>query len=532
MSKEIIFSSKARQKILDGIDKLANIVKVTLGPKGRNIILEKDFGSPLITKDGVTVASSIELEDKYENIGAQLVKEVAEKTSDIAGDGTTTATLLAQTIYKEGLKAIGSGVDPIAVKRGIDKAVKEITKKLKEKSKVIKDKKEIEQVGLIASNNDVMIGRLIADAMEKVGRDGVITIEEAKSMDTNLDIVEGMQFNNGYLSPYFITNQDNLEVVLDNPYILIYENKITNINDLLNLLGTISKANKSVLIIAENVDGEALKALVINKLRGTLNCCAIKAPGFGDRRKVSMEDIGILTGGRFISNDLGMALKDIKIEYLGVARKIIIDKEKTTIIEGQGNTKELEERIKSIRSQLEKDDSKFNKERLQERLAKLAGGIAVINLGATTETEMKEKKARAEDALNATKAAVEEGIISGGGIALLECIGSINIETSGDEKVGVDIIKKALEEPLRQIVKNAGLEDSVVVNKIKESESSIGYDVLTDEYVNMIEKGIIDPTKVTRTAIENSASIAGLLLITEGIVINKPEDKKKEDINA
>ncbi|MEW6008366.1 MAG: chaperonin GroEL [Candidatus Omnitrophota bacterium] len=527
MAKQLAFREEARQAILRGIEQLSAAVKVTLGPKGRNVILDKKFGSPTITKDGVTVAKEIELEDPYENMGAQMVKEVAEKTSDIAGDGTTTATILAEAIYKEGLRNVTAGANPMALKRGIEKAVERVIEELKKLSKDIKDKKEVAQVGYIASNCDKVIGDLIADAMEKVGKDGVITVEEAKSMATTLDLVEGMQFDQGYLSPYFVTDAERMECVLDNPLILIYEKKISSLKDLLPLLEQIAKIGSPLLIIAEDVEGEALATLVVNKIRGTLNCVAVKAPGYGDRRKAMLEDIAILTGGKAITEDLGIKLENVNLDDLGKAKRVKIDKDNTTIVEGAGKTSTLNGRIAQIKKQIETSDSDYDKEKLQERLAKLAGGVAVINVGAATETEMKEKKARVEDALHATRAAKEEGIVPGGGVALLRTIKSLDeLKLKGDEKIGVDIIKRALEEPVRQLTFNAGLEGSVVVQKIKELSTNEGYDVNQDKYVDMIDAGVIDPTKVTRSALQNASSIAALLLTTESLVADKPDPEK------
>jgi len=527
MAKQLLFSEEARQKLSKGIDQLAAAVKATLGPKGRNVILEKKFGSSTITKDGVSVAKEIELKDPYENMGAQMVKEVAEKTSDLAGDGTTTATVLAQAIYKEGLKNVTAGSNPTALKRGIDRAVQHIVENLKKMSKSIKDKKEISQVASIAANNDVAIGELIAEAMEKVGKDGVITVEEAKSMATTLDVVEGMQFDQGYLSPYFVTDAERMEAVIEDPYILIHEKKISGMKDMLPLLEKIARSGRPLIIIAEDVEGEALATLVVNKLRGTLNCCAVKAPGYGDRRKAMLEDIAILTGGKAITEDLGIKLENIGLDDLGRAKRVTIGKEETTIVEGSGKTADVNARIAQIKRQIEETDSDYDKEKLQERLAKLAGGVAVINVGAATETEMKEKKARVEDALHATRAAVEEGIVPGGGVAFLRCSPKLeDLKAEGDEKIGINIIKRALEEPIRQIAENAGMEGSVVVNKVKSEKQNVGYNAESDEYVDMVASGIIDPTKVSRTALENAASIAGLLLMTEVLVSDIPEEDK------
>ena len=527
MAKQLLFSEEARHKLAKGIDQLAQAVKATLGPKGRNVILEKKFGSSTITKDGVSVAKEIELKDPYENMGAQMVKEVAEKTSDLAGDGTTTATVLAQAIYKEGLKNVTAGSNPTALKRGIDRAVAHVVESLKKMSKSIKDKKEISQVASIAANNDTAIGELIAEAMEKVGKDGVITVEEAKSMATTLEVVEGMQFDQGYLSPYFVTDAERMEAVVEDPYILIHEKKISGMKDMLPLLEKIARSGKPLIIIAEDVEGEALATLVVNKLRGTFNCCAVKAPGYGDRRKAMLEDIAVLTGGKAITEDLGIKLENIGLEDLGRAKRVTIGKEETTIVEGTGKTADVNARITQLKRQIEDTDSDYDKEKLQERLAKLAGGVAVINVGAATETEMKEKKARVEDALHATRAAVEEGIVPGGGVAFLRCGPKLDdLKVEGDEKIGVNIIKRSLEEPIRQIAENAGMEGSVVVNKVKSEKQNVGYNAETDEYVDMVASGIIDPTKVSRTALENAASIAGLLLMTEVLVSDMPEEEK------
>ena len=527
MAKQLIFQEGARAAIARGIDQLTEAVKVTLGPKGRNVVLDKKFGSPTITKDGVTVAKEIELKDPYENMGAQLVKEVAEKTSDLAGDGTTTATVLVQSIYKEGLKNVTSGVNPTAMKRGIEKAVKEVVENLKAMSKPIKDKKAIAQVGSIAANNDSEIGDLIADAMDKVGKDGVITVEEAKSMKTDLKVVEGMQFDQGYLSPYFVTDAEKMQAAIDDPFILIHEKKISVMKDMLPLLEKIARSGKPLVIIAEDVEGEALATLVVNKLRGTLNCCAVKAPGYGDRRKAMLDDIAVLTGGKAITEELGLKLENITLDDLGKAKRITVSKEETTIIEGSGKASDIKARISQIKRQIEDTDSDYDKEKLQERLAKLAGGVAVINVGAATETEMKEKKARVEDALHATRAAVEEGIVPGGGVAFLRSISKLDsLKLKTDEAVGVNIVKRALEEPIRQIVKNAGLEDSIVVHKVKEEKQNVGFDAQTGEYVDMIAAGIIDPTKVARTALENASSVAGLLLMTECLISDILEEEK------
>ncbi len=527
MAKQILFKEEGRRKILSGVQQLTSAVKVTLGPKGRNAVLDKKFGSPTITKDGVTVAKEIELEEPFENMGAQMVKEVAEKTSDIAGDGTTTATILAEAIYREGLKNVTAGANAMALKRGIDKAVERVIEDLKKFSKTIKDKKEVAQVASIAANCDTNIGDLIAEAMDKVGKDGVITVEEAKSMATTLDVVEGMQFDQGYLSPYFVTDAERMECILENPYILIHEKKISSLKDILPLLEKVARTGKPLVIIAEEVEGEALATLVVNKIRGTLSVCAVKAPGYGDRRKAMMEDIAVLTGGKALTEDLGIKLENVDVNDLGQAKRIKVDKENTTIIEGAGKTSGINGRIAQIKKQIEESDSDYDKEKLQERLAKLAGGVAVINVGAATETEMKEKKARVEDALHATRAAVEEGIIPGGGVALLRVIPTLEkLVLKGDENIGVDIVKRALEEPIRQLVNNAGLEGSVVVQRVKHEKTNVGYDVNQDDYVDMVGAGVIDPTKVTRTALQNASSIAGLLLTTEALVTDLPEKEK------
>ncbi len=527
MAKQVVFSDEGRAALLRGVNIMAAAVKATMGPKGRNVVIDKKFGSPTITKDGVTVAKEIELKDNYEDMGAQMVKEVASKTSDIAGDGTTTATVLAHAIVREGLKNVTAGANPMGLKRGIDKAVDLVVEELKKMSKSTKDKKEIAQVATIASNNDKTIGNLIAEAMEKVGKDGVITVEESKSAETVLDVVEGMQFDRGYLSPYFVTDPERMECVLEDALILIHEKKISVMKDMLPLLEQVARAGKPFLIIAEDVEGEALATLVVNKLRGTLHCAAVKAPGFGDRRKAMLEDIATLTGGKAITEDLGIKLENIKLEDLGKAKKVVVDKDNTTIVEGAGKTAGIEGRIKQIRAQIDETTSDYDREKLQERLAKLAGGVAVIKVGAATETAMKEKKARVEDALNATRAAVEEGIVPGGGVALLRA--STKIETlklEGDEKVGANIVRRALEEPIRQIVENAGLEGSVIVEKVKaEKVVNRGFDAESLEYVDMIEAGIIDPTKVERVALQNAASVASLLLTTEALIADLPEEK-------
>jgi chaperonin GroEL len=527
MPKQLLFSEEGRAALLRGINTTAHAVKVTLGPKGRNVVIGKKFGSPTLTKDGVTVAKEIELKDPYENMGAQMLKEVASKTSDIAGDGTTTATVLAQAIFRGGLKNVTAGANPMALKRGIEQAVDAVVEELKHMSKATKDKKEIAQVATIASNNDKTIGNLIAEAMEKVGKDGVITVEEAKAMETSLDVVEGMQFDRGYLSPYFVTNPERMEVVLEDAVILIHEKKLSVMKDMLPLLEQVARAGKPFLIIAEDLEGEALATLVVNKLRGTLACCAVKAPGFGDRRKAMLEDVATLTGGKAITEDLGIKLENLKLDDLGKAKKVVMDKDNTTLVEGAGKTKEIEGRIKQIRAQIEETTSDYDREKLQERLAKLAGGVAVIKVGAATETAMKEKKARVEDALNATRAAVEEGIVPGGGVALLRASKAIDrVKAEGDEKVGAMIVKRALEEPIRQIVENAGLEGSVIVEKVKsETAPNRGYDADSMEYVDMVQAGIIDPTKVERVALQNAASIASLLLTTEALITDIPEEK-------
>jgi chaperonin GroEL len=527
MPKQLRFEEEARASLLRGVNVLAAAVTATLGPKGRNIVIDKKFGSPTITKDGVTVAKEVELKDKYENMGAQLIKEVASKTSDVAGDGTTTATVLAQAIFREGLKNVTAGANPMGLKRGIERAVEAVVAELKKMSKSTKDKKEIAQVATIASNNDKTIGNLIAEAMEKVGKDGVITVEESKSADTVLDVVEGMQFDRGYLSPYFVTDAERMEVVLEDALVLIHEKKISVMKDMLPLLEQVARSGKPFLIIAEDVEGEALATLVVNKLRGTLHTCAVKAPGFGDRRKAMLEDIAILTGGKAITEDLGIKLENIKLEDLGKAKKVVVDKDNTTIVEGAGKSSTIEGRIKQIRAQIDETTSDYDREKLQERLAKLAGGVAVIKVGAATETAMKEKKARVEDALNATRAAVEEGIVPGGGVALLRAASAVDgVKAEGDEKVGAMIVKRALEEPIRRIVENAGLEGSVIVEKVKaEKAPGRGYDAETMEYVDMLQAGIIDPTKVERVALQNAASVASLLLTTECLICDLPEDK-------
>jgi chaperonin GroEL len=528
MAKQLLFDEAARRNILAGVNILTDAVKATLGPKGRNAILDKKFGAPTITKDGVTVAKEIELKDPYENMGAQLVREVASKTSDVAGDGTTTATVLAYSLYREGIKHVVAGSNPMEIKRGIEKAIGIVVEELKKQSKTVQEKKEIAQVGTISSNNDPSIGDLISDAMDKVGKDGVITVEEAKSMHTNLDVVEGMQFDRGYISPYFITDPERMECVLEDVYLLINEKKISSMKDLLPILEQTAKMGRPLLIIAEEVEGEALATLVVNKLRGTLQVSAVKAPGFGERRKAMLEDIAVLTGGTMISEDLGIKLENIKMSDLGKAKKVTIDKENTTIVEGAGEQSKIQGRVKQIKAQVEETTSDYDREKLQERLAKLVGGVAVINVGAATETEMKEKKARVEDALHATRAAVEEGIVPGGGVALLRAIPALDkMKLEGDQQVGVDITKRALEEPIRQIVTNAGLEGSVIVEKVKNSDkSNYGFDAEKETFVDMIEAGIIDPTKVTRSALQNAASVAALMLTTSVMVADLPEEEK------
>jgi chaperonin GroEL len=527
MPKQILFSDEGRAALLRGVNIMASAVRATMGPKGRNVVIDKKFGSPTITKDGVTVAKEIELKDNFEDMGAQMIKEVASKTSDIAGDGTTTATVLAHAIIRDGLKNVTAGANPMGLKRGIDMAVDAVVSGLKKMSKSTKDKKEIEQVASIASNNDKTIGSLIAEAMEKVGKDGVITVEESKSAETALDVVEGMQFDRGYLSPYFVTDAERMEVVLEDALVLIYEKKLSVMKDMLPLLEQVARVGKPLLIVAEDVEGEALATLVVNKLRGTLHCAAVKAPGFGDRRKAMLEDIATLTGGKAITEDLGIKLENITLEDLGKAKKVVVDKDNTTIIDGAGKTSTIEGRIKQIRAQIEETTSDYDKEKLQERLAKLAGGVAIIKVGAATETAMKEKKARVEDALNATRAAVEEGIVPGGGVALLRAATAIDgLKLEGDEKVGAMIVKRALEEPIRQIVENAGLEGSVIVEKVKaEKGVTRGFDAESLEFVDMIQAGIIDPTKVERVALQNAASVASLLLTTEALITDLPEDK-------
>jgi len=527
-AKMICYGSQAREKMLRGVNILADAVKVTLGPKGRNVVLEKSFGSPTVTKDGVTVAKEITLEDKYENMGAQMVKEVASKTSDVAGDGTTTATVLAQSIYSEGQKLVAAGTNPMALKRGIEKGVGVVVEELKRMSKAIKGKNEIVQVGSISANNDEMIGKLISEAMDKVGKEGVITVEEAKSMETTLEVVEGMQFDRGYVSPYFITNPEKMEVYLEDPYILINEKKISSMKDMVPILESVAQSGRPLLIIAEDIEGEALATLIVNKLRGTLKAAAVKAPGFGDRRKAMLEDIAILTGGQVISEDLGVKLENVTLNDLGRCKHVRIDKDNTTVIDGAGKKADIEGRIKQIRAQIDETTSDYDREKLQERLAKLIGGVAVIHIGAATETEMKEKKARVEDALNATRAAVEEGIVPGGGVALLRCVSALNgLKVSGEEKAGVGILKRALADPLRNIAQNAGLEGSVVVNSVLEGKDAYGFNAETGSYEDLMKAGVIDPTKVVRFAVQNAASVAALMLTTEAMITDKPEKKKK-----
>jgi chaperonin GroEL len=526
-AKEIIFSQRAREQILAGINTLADAVKVTLGPKGRNVILEKSFGSPNVTKDGVTVAKEIELEDRFQNMGAQMVKEVASKTSDVAGDGTTTATVLAQAIYREGVKLLAAGANAMDLKRGIDKAVEVIIEQLKGQSKATKDAKEIAQVGTISANGDQTIGTILSEAMEKVGKEGVITVEEAKSMETELEVVEGMQFDRGYLSPYFVTDPERMEVVLEEPYILIYEKKISNMKDMLPLLENVARSGKPLMIIAEDVEGEALATLVVNKLRGTLHVAAVKAPGFGDRRKAMLQDIAILTGGQMISEDIGVKLENVALKDLGQAKRLTIDKDNTTIVDGGGKKKDIEGRVTQIRAQIEETTSDYDREKLQERLAKLVGGVAVIRVGAATEAEMKEKKARVEDALHATRAAIEEGIVPGGGVALIRALPTLEkLKLHGDQQFGVNIVKKAIEEPIRQIVGNSGIDASIVFEKVREGKDSFGFNAQTDEYGDLMKMGVIDPTKVVRTALQNAASVAALMLTTDCMVAERPKRDK------
>ncbi len=526
-AKQLLFSEQARSKILEGVEQLARAVKVTLGPRGRNVVLDKKWGSPTVTKDGVTVAKEIELDDAYQNMGAQMVREVASKTSDVAGDGTTTATVLAEAIFREGLKNVTAGSSPMYIKRGIEKAVETVTDELKKLSREVKTNKEIEQIATISANSDNVIGKMIAAAMDKVGKDGTITVEEARSVETTLDVVEGMQFDKGYISPYFVTEKENMEAVIEDGHILLYDKKLSNMKDLLPLLEKVAQRGKPLLIIAEDVEGEALATLVVNKLRGTLAVCAVKAPGFGDRRKSMMEDIAVLTGGKVISEDLGIKLENVKLEDLGRAKRIVIDKENTTLVEGAGKKADIQGRIGQIKKEIEDTTSDYDREKLQERLAKLAGGVAVINVGAATETEMKEKKARVEDALHATRAAVEEGIVPGGGVAYLRCLGPLDKlgkELEGDEKVGVNIIRRALEQPLRTLCSNAGLEGSVIVEKVKNSKGSFGFNAATGEYEDLLEAGVIDPVKVVRTALQDAASVASLLITTEAMIADRPKE--------
>ncbi len=526
MAKQISLGNEARQALLKGVNTLTNLVKETLGPRGKNVVLDKKFGSPTSTKDGVTVAKEVELKDPLENMGAQLVKEVASKTSDVAGDGTTTATVLAQSIYSEGIKYVTAGANPNLIKKGIDKAVEEVVKDLKKLSRDVTGEM-IAQVGAISANNDESIGKIIAEAMDKVGKDGVITVEEAKGLETTMDIVEGMQFDRGYLSPYFITDPDRMECVLESPLILLHEKKISNLREFLPLLENVAKMGRPLLVVAEEVEGEALATLVVNKLKGTFQCCAVKAPGFGDRRKAMLEDIAILSGGKVITEDIGVKLENVTLDWLGEANKVVIDKDNTTIVEGSGKQEDVQARIKQIRTQIEETTSDYDREKLQERLAKMVGGVALIKVGAATETELKEKKARVEDAMHATKAAVEEGIVPGGGVALLRTQKALaNLKLEGDMKIGIDIVKRALEEPLRQIANNSGWEGSIVVEKIKEMKQDWGFNALTEQYEDMVKSGILDPTKVVRIALQNAASIAGLLLTTEGLVSEIPEEEK------
>ena len=526
-AKIIAYSSSARENLLKGVNTLADAVEVTLGPKGRNVVLEKSFGSPTVTKDGVTVAKEIELEDKFENMGAQMVKEVASKTSDVAGDGTTTATVLARSIYTEGQKLVAAGTNPMALKRGLDKGVKAIVSELQKISKPVKDKSEIVQVGSISANNDELVGKLISEAMDKVGKEGVITVEEAKSMETTLEVVEGMQFDRGYLSPYFATDAEKMEVNLEEPYLLLHEKKISNMKDLLPLLEQTAKMGKPLLLIAEDIEGEALATLIVNKIRGTIQAAAVKAPGFGDRRKEMLEDIAILTGGKVISEDIGVKLENITLQDLGTCKNAKIDKENTTLVGGSGSRSDLEGRIRQIRTQIEETTSDYDREKLQERLAKLVGGVAVIQIGAATETEMKEKKARVEDAMNATRAAVEEGIVPGGGVALVRCIDALDkVKAPGEEKTGIRILKRALAEPLRMIAENAGSEGSVVLNAVLDGKGDYGYNAESLKYENLLSAGVIDPTKVVRFGIQNAASVAGLMITTEAMVTEKPEKKQ------
>ena len=533
-AKEILFDAKAREKLSKGVDTLANAVRVTLGPKGRNVVIEKSFGSPVITKDGVTVAKEIELEDKFENMGAQMVKEVASKTSDVAGDGTTTATLLAQVIYHEGVKLVAAGRNPMAIKRGVDKAVEVLVKELKNLSKPTRDQKEIAQVGTISANSDTTIGNIIAESMAKVGKEGVITVEEAKGLETTLEVVEGMQFDRGYLSPYFVTNPEKMVCELDEPYILCCEKKISTMKDLLPVLEQVAKVQRPLIIVAEDVDGEALATLVVNKLRGILHVVAVKAPGFGDRRKAMLEDIAILTGGQVVSEDMGLKLENMAVDQLGTAKRVVVDKENSTIVDGAGKSDNIKARVKQIRAQIEETTSDYDREKLQERLAKLVGGVAVINVGAATETEMKEKKDRVEDALNATRAAVEEGIIPGGGTAFFRVAPALNDvkPADDDEAAGVNIIRRAIEEPLRQIAINAGFEGSIVAERVREGKDGFGFNAATGDFEDLIKAGVIDPKKVARIALQNAASVASLLLTTECAVAEKPESKKEPAMPA
>jgi chaperonin GroEL len=527
-AKQLKYDAEARQAVLAGVQKLSRAVITTLGPCGRNVILDKKFGSPTITKDGVTVAKEIELQDPFENMGAQMVREVASKTSDVAGDGTTTATLLAEAVYREGLRNVTAGANPMSLKRGIDKATAAVVEAIAKQARKVKEHTEIAQVATISANGETEIGKIIADAMDKVGKDGTITVEEAKTIETTLDVVEGMQFDKGYLSPYFVTNAEEMEAVLEDAYVLIYEKKISSLNDLLPLLQNVAKAGKPLLVIAEEVEGEALATLVVNKLRGTLNVCAVKAPGFGDRRKAMLEDIAILTGGKMLSEDLGIKLENVKIEDLGKAKRITVDKENTTIVEGSGKTSDIQGRVAQIKKQIDETTSDYDREKLQERLAKLAGGVAVIKVGAATEAEMKEKKARVEDALHATRAAVEEGVVAGGGVALLRCQKALDeVQVDGDEKIGVDIVRRSLDQPLRQLVLNAGLEAALIVEQVKNGKGPYGYNVATREFTDLMKAGVLDPAKVTRFALQNAASIAGLLLTTECMVTEIPEKKEK-----
>lgn len=525
-SKEIHFSDYGRRALLEGVDALANAVKVTLGPKGRNVIIEKSFGSPTITKDGVTVAKEIELEDKFQNMGAQMVKEVASKTSDTAGDGTTTATVLAQAIFREGAKLVAAGHNPMDIKRGIDKAVESVVGELKKLSQPCSNQKEIAQVGTISANSDNTIGDIIAEAMQKVGKEGVITVEEAKSMETTLEVVEGMQFDRGYLSPYFVTDPERMEAILEDAYVLVHEKKISNLKDMIPVLERVAQSGRPLLIIAEDVEGEALATLVVNNLRKTLKCCAVKAPGFGDRRKAMLEDIAILTGTEVISEETGTSLEGVTIDRLGHAKRVVVDKDNTTIVDGAGEKKEIEARVKQIKTQIEDTSSDYDREKLQERLAKLVGGVAVIHVGAATETEMKEKKARVEDALNATRAAVEEGIVPGGGVALIRAMkGLEGLKVADDQAVGVRVIRRALEEPLRQIAANAGIEPSIVIDRVRNEKGAMGFNAATEEYEDLVKAGVIDPTKVTRSALQNAASVASLLLTSECMIAERPEKK-------